>query len=78
MVWLCMCFTGVGTLTHIEGNINAQKYINFIDNNLWPLIIRHSITENYIFMDDNAPVHRARVVREYMETDNINHTEWPA
>ena len=29
-------------------------------------------------MDANAPVHRARVVREYMETNNINHTEWPA
>ena len=29
-------------------------------------------------MDDNAHVHRARVVREYMKTDNIKHTEWPA
>ena len=78
MVWGCMCFAGVGTLTDVEGIINAQKYINIIDNNLWPVIARHFPNENYIFMDDNAPVHRARVVREYMETNNINHTEWPA
>ena len=78
MVWGCLCFAGVGTLTDVEGIINAQKYINIIDNNLWPVIARHFPNENYIFMDDNAPVHRARVVREYMETNNINHTEWPA
>ena len=78
MVWGCMCFAGVGTLMHVEGNINAQKYITIIDNNLSPVIAPHFLTDNYIYMDDNAPVYRARVVREYMETNNINHTEWPA
>ena len=29
-------------------------------------------------MYDNAPVHRAHVVDEYWETNDINHTEWPA
>ena len=55
----CMCFAGVGTLIHVDGNINAQKYISIIDNNLWPVIARHFSTENHILMDDNAPVHRA-------------------
>ena len=26
MVWGCICYEGVGTLTGVEGNINAAKY----------------------------------------------------
>ena len=62
----------------MEGNINAVKYISIIDDNLWPVITRHFPDENHTFMDDSAPVHRAHVVHEYMENNNIHHTEWPA
>lgn len=78
MVWGCICYGGVGTLTHVQGKINAQKYIDIIDNNLWPVIARHFPDDNYTFMDDNAPVHRAHIVCQYMENNNIHHTVWPA
>ena len=41
MVWGCVYYNRIGTLCHVEGTINAQKYINIIDNNLWPVIARH-------------------------------------
>ena len=78
MVWGCMCINGVGTLVAVNGNINAQKYIDILDNNLWPVIARHFPDNSYIFMDDNAPVHRARLVSAYMQDNDINTTEWPA
>jgi transposase len=78
MVWGCITYEGMGTLVPVEGNINGQKYINIIDNNLWPVIARHFPENNYVFQDDNAPVHRARVVKAYMEENDINCTEWPA
>ena len=56
MVLGCMCFAGVGTLTHVEGNINAQKYINIIYNNLWPVIARHFLTENLYLHVLHCPV----------------------
>ena len=31
-----------------------------------------------VFQDDNAFVHRAHIVREYIQENNINHMEWPA
>jgi hypothetical protein len=43
----------------LNGNINAAKYIEILEDNLWPIIVRHYTEENYIFQDDNAPVHRA-------------------
>jgi len=33
---------GVGTLTVVDGNINAKQYIEVIDNLVWPVIARHS------------------------------------
>ena len=72
MIWGCITFNGVGTLTTVNGKINATKYIDILEDNLWPLIVRHYPEENYIFEDDNAPVHRARSVQNYKTQNNIN------
>jgi hypothetical protein len=34
--------------------------------------VRHYTEENYIFQDDNAPVHRAWSVQNYKTQNNIN------
>ena len=78
MIWGCLSFHGIGTLTHVDGNINSDKYISILDEHLWPVIARHFPDYRYIFMDDNAPVHRARNVNIFKETNNIHGTEWPA
>jgi hypothetical protein len=31
MIWGCITYEGVGTLIVVDGNINAQKYIEVID-----------------------------------------------
>jgi hypothetical protein len=48
----------VAKWVHVDGNI---------DNFVWSVIARHFPDDNYLFQDDNAPIHRARVVKEYME-----------
>ena len=78
MIWGCTTYEGVGTLTVINGNINAAKYIEIVDNFVWPVIARHFPDDNYIYQDDNAPVHRARIVKEYFEQNQMHGMEWPA
>lgn len=78
MIWGCITFDGVGTVTVLDGNINAQKYINIIDKQLWPVIARHFPRNNYIFQDDNAPIHRARIVQEFKVQNNMHSMVWPA
>lgn len=73
-----ICYEGVGTLTSVNGNINSEKYIEILENNLWPVIVRHFPHGNYVFQDDNAPVHRSRLLNAYMEENNVNTTSWPA
>jgi hypothetical protein len=41
MFWGCISYYGVGTLTPVEGNMNTEKYISVLDDNLWPVIARH-------------------------------------
>lgn len=68
----------MGTITDVQGNINAQKYIQIVNDNLWPVIARHLPENDYIFMDDNAPVHRVNIRKALMTNNNINVKTWPA
>ena len=77
MIWGCICYDVVGTLTNVNGNINSQKYIEILENNLWPVNVRHFPHGNYVFQDDNAPAHRS-LLSAYMEENGINATSWPA
>ena len=71
MIWGYITYNGVGTLTKVDGIINAAKYVEILDSCLCPVIARH-------FPDDNAPVHRARVTKTFMGENGIKNMEWPA
>ena len=71
MIWGCICYDGVGTPTTVEGNINSAKYIDILDKNLWTVVVWYFEGKEYLFMDDNAPVHRAHTVENYKD-QNLN------
>jgi hypothetical protein len=66
MVWAFICYTDVGTLTKMEGNTNADKYISIREDIIWSVIVRHFPGNDFIFQDYNAPVHRDRSTNEYL------------
>lgn len=78
MVWGCITYDSVGTLCLVDGNITALKYIDILDEHLWPVIARHFSDKPYLFQDDNSPVHRARITREFKVYNNIPSITWPA
>ncbi|UYV63896.1 hypothetical protein LAZ67_2005910 [Cordylochernes scorpioides] len=59
------------------GTLTAQRYRDEI---LKPYLrpYRDQIGHNLIFMDDNARPHRARLVNEYLQSENIRRMDWPA
>ncbi|UYV83242.1 hypothetical protein LAZ67_23000264, partial [Cordylochernes scorpioides] len=59
------------------GTLTAQRYRDEI---LEPYLrpYRDQIGHNLIFMDDNACPHRARLVNEYLQSENIRRMDWPA
>jgi hypothetical protein len=52
MFWGCISYYVVGTLTSVVGNLDCEKYINILDDNLWPVIAQHFPTSRYIFQDN--------------------------
>ena len=78
MMWGCICFDSVWTLTAAEGNINSAKNIEILDKNLWPVVVWNFEGKEYLFINDNAPVHRAHTVDNYNDQDEVTSMEWPA
>ena len=48
MIWGCIFYDSVGTLTSVNGNINSQTYIEILENNLGPVIDRYFPHVNYV------------------------------
>lgn len=77
MVWGGVTMTGRTDLHVCIGRVTGLYYR---DNVLAPYVIpfarRHG--HGFIFQDDNARAHRARVVTEYLQQQNIRSLPWPA
>lgn len=52
MIWRCITYEGLGTITIV----NAPKYLDIIENNVWPIIARHFPNNDYIYQDDRLIV----------------------
>ena len=65
MFWGCISYYGVSALSPVVGNLNSEKYINILDDNLWPVIAQHFPTSPYIFQEDNAPYHESRRTNQW-------------
>lgn len=54
----CITWSGRGTLCKINGNMNAEKYISILDEQLLPVIVRHFPDNSYIFQVTRHKYHR--------------------
>ncbi|UYV77413.1 hypothetical protein LAZ67_15000933, partial [Cordylochernes scorpioides] len=78
LVWAGISFSR-RTPLHIfsGGTLTAQRYRDEI---LEPYLrpYKDQIGHNFILMDDNARPHRARLINEYLQSENIRRMDWPA
>lgn len=66
MVWGCVFYHGVGNLVRIEGNLNAEGYVNILRRNLRVSVEKMGIQDQYYFQQDNDPKHTARRTKEWL------------
>ena len=78
LVWGCFSYHGKLQLHVWDERITGISYRDQIINGIIrPHFIAHP-NENFIFVDDNAPVHRAHVVQRALADAGIPRMEWPA
>jgi transposase len=79
MVWGCFSGKGLGPLVKIEGKMDRLSYIKILEKHLLPYISTKFNEKGYMFQQDNAPVHTARDVGEWITTKKIKTLpDWPS
>ena len=61
--------------------MSRLNYIQILEKNLLPLINKEFNVngKGYLFQDNNAPVHTAKDVKQWMLTNNVNVLpDWPS
>lgn len=77
MVWGMFSAAGVGPLKQLHGRVNANVYLNLLKQHMVPSL-RSSPIQPAVFMQDNAPCHTAKRVKQFLEAENIELMTWPA
>ena len=79
MIWGCMTYFGVGDACWHPGRINAEAYITTLNDYVLQSRDWYDIDPDmFIFQHDNASVHTARSVKDFIEDVGITVMEWPA
>ena len=80
MFWGCITYFGIGTtwLTPVDGNINSEKYISILDDNLWPVVVRHFANNPWTLQEDNALCHVSRWTTAWKTENGILTLPWPS
>jgi hypothetical protein len=77
MFWGCISKEGKGTLTVIEGTMDGKKYIEVLKDELLPeteVLIGEGL--DIKVMHDNAPCHTSRLVKDFLETTDLEFIDW--
>ncbi|GBN58951.1 hypothetical protein AVEN_240748-1 [Araneus ventricosus] len=78
MVWAGIMLDGRTPLHVFErGNVTGERYRDEI---LEPYVrlFRGAVGPEFILMDDNVRPHRALLVDEFLESEDIHQMNWPA
>jgi hypothetical protein len=62
----------------VDGNLNSVKYIELLDNHLWPVVAKVFGNRQFIFQDDNATPHASRQTNAWKQENGIPKFNWPA
>lgn len=77
MVWGMISSKGVGPIVRLFGTVNAEIYKQLLQQHVIGSLDLVS-NQPSIFMQDNAPCHKAKKVMSYLEDEGVEVMDWPA
>ena len=72
----CICYSGVETLTPIDGNLNTEKIVSLLDSYFWQVVAKKIAP--WIFQDDNCPCDMSKRAKDWNNQNNIPCLDWPS
>ena len=73
MVWSCVTANEIGPLHRCSNRMNAVEYKEILQSELLPFKEHSAAT---VFQQDCAPVHTARIVKTWMEENDLPVLPW--
>ena len=70
MVWGAFCERGKSDLAPLNGQKTAQHYFQTLENELLPFTTEF-YRQNYIFQQDNASIHTAKMMKTWFNEQKI-------
>src|SRR6266542_431322 len=70
----------MGPLIPLVGCVTENTHREVLENYTVPTIKSYAkkIKKKFLFQEDNAPVHTARIAHSFLESSNIKLLPWPA
>ena len=78
MIWGGISLREKSPMVIVDGNLNAQRYIDqILDQIVHPIAERYG--PQFVLMDDKARPHRANVANDFLHAEGISRMDpWPA
>ena len=76
MVWGMIMPNGLLSYEILKGKQKSKNYIDMLENKAFP-IIKVNHRPDFIFQQDNCPIHVSRFSKEFFKNSNIEVLDWP-
>ena len=74
----CFSAAGTGRLVAIEGKMNAAKYRDILEENLFKSALDLRLGRRFTFQQDNDPKHTAKITKEWLRNNSVTILDWPS
>ena len=78
MFWGCVTSKGVGALVPTSETTDTQRYFEILEKYLRPSASRYFGDHAITIQLDTTPCNASRLIRKYLEENDISMMEWPA
>ena len=78
MFWGCVTSKGVGALVPTSETADTRKYIEILEKYLRPSVSRYFGDHAITIQHDTTLCYFSRLIRKYIEENDIFTMEWPA
>jgi len=80
MVWGMFCNDSVEPLVVCEGAMTGRTYRDLLRTSVYPVLVRRLMETDHVwtYQQDNAPIHNAKIVRDFLEEKGVETMIWPA
>ncbi|CAD5122091.1 DgyrCDS10541 [Dimorphilus gyrociliatus] len=77
MIWGCMGPDGLLYISRITDKCSKGWYLSLLKKEVLPFLSKR-YGKTFIFQQDNAPCHKAKIVVNYLKQEKYNILEWPS